>query len=279
MIPRLAALPREAHPRMTSANATYLYCVVRAAQPPALDPAVAGMPDCAPPRALDAGAGLWLVIADAPAARYGAEALEAAVRDVDWVSRCAVAHERVVEQCLPQGAVVPMKLLTLFASDASAHAAIAGRRAAVERAAERVAGCREYGLRALVDRDVAQQVAAQRAGQEAAGATPGAAFLLRKRSQQAAARETLAVLRAQGRAVVEELARRARAQTWRDAPEGAAGEHVAADAVLLVDAAAAQQLAADVQERAAALAPQGLQLVLSGPWPAYHFVADAAPAP
>jgi hypothetical protein len=46
---------------------------------------------------LDLDRGLFLVVADAPLARYGDDAIQRGLSDLDWVSRAAVAHEGVVE--------------------------------------------------------------------------------------------------------------------------------------------------------------------------------------
>ena len=73
-------------------SATYVYCVARSARAPSLGNAPAGLPGTGRPRALPAGQGLWLIVADAPLPQYGEAGLARGVRDLDAVSRCAVAH-------------------------------------------------------------------------------------------------------------------------------------------------------------------------------------------
>src|ERR671910_2168230 len=101
-----------------AATATYVYCLVHAAQSPKaarIPPGVAGgtRPSIAP-----LAQSLWLVVADVPLAVFGQEPLEAALRDIEWVGNIAVSHEAVVEHFArqPRVTVVPMKLFTMFSS-------------------------------------------------------------------------------------------------------------------------------------------------------------------
>ena len=84
--------------------------------------APAGLQGTGPLRLAGAGDGRWLVVADAPLAAYSADAVNARLSDLDWVGERAMEHERVVEHVAARGTVVPMKLFTLFSSDARALA-------------------------------------------------------------------------------------------------------------------------------------------------------------
>ena len=68
-------------------EATYLYCLVRDAQPPALAAAPAGLPGCSPPQALEVTDGLWLVTARAPLPAYGGEEIERRLTGLDGWTR------------------------------------------------------------------------------------------------------------------------------------------------------------------------------------------------
>src|SRR5438874_13335934 len=100
-----------------SAKGTYVYCLVRSPRRPALRRARRGLPATGAVRLLDADRGLWLVVADAPLNRYGADPINRRLTDLDWVSRAAVAHERVIESFIEASAVLPMKLFTIFGND------------------------------------------------------------------------------------------------------------------------------------------------------------------
>ena len=130
-------------------TAVYLYCVVRAARKPALTRVPRGLPDASRPEAYRLSNALWLITAQVPLDRYDPAHLEPRLRDLDWVSDIALAHEAVVEYfARAAGAVVvPMKLFTMFSSMDKAAADVAAGRAAIERAMRHIAGCEEWGVR------------------------------------------------------------------------------------------------------------------------------------
>ena len=116
------AAPRRAASATIAATGVYLYAVLAHPSEPPAGGAPAGLPETGPLRWLALGKGLWLAAADAPLGRYDAAAVEKGLKDLEWVSACAVAHERVIEHVSMLGATVPMKLFTLFSSDARAVA-------------------------------------------------------------------------------------------------------------------------------------------------------------
>jgi hypothetical protein len=245
------------------ATATYLYCLVR-------DPALAGAPDGLPGaekvRAVDTASGLSLIVSDAPLAKYGEEAIAAGLKDMDWVGRCAMAHERVVEHFLAAPALLPTKLFTLFADDARAVAHVAKRRKAIDKALARVAGRLEWGVRVGLDPDAPVGDAPARAS------SSGTAFLAAKKQARDAVRDRSARAVAAADEVHDTLAKLADDTRRRNPEEVVPGSSLVLDAAYLVAAARA----AGFQKKVAALAKdaagQGLALTLTGPWPAYHFV-------
>ncbi len=130
-----------------AAKATYVYCAVQALRKPNLGRAPSGPPGLGTHRLLDGGQGLWLVVADAPSARFGEASIQRGLHDLKWLSRCAVAHEAVVEYCLRARAVVPMKLFTIFESDFRALAEIGAETRATRPLDAARGGGREWGVR------------------------------------------------------------------------------------------------------------------------------------
>ena len=104
------------------ATATYVYCVVQGARRPSAAGVPAGLPGGETPRLDEVDSRMWVVHAPVPLARYGTGALQESLRDLEWVSKIAVAHEAVVEHFagLRGVTVIPMKLFTLFSSPARA---------------------------------------------------------------------------------------------------------------------------------------------------------------
>ena len=254
-------------------TATYLYCLVRSAREPSLRAAPAGLPGAGRPRAIDAGGGLWLVVADAPLERYGEKPIERGLRDLAWVSSVAVPHEAVVEHLAKNGTVVPMKLFTLFRSDARALEHVAKRRKRIDRLVERIDGREEWGLRVLLDETAALRRARDDAQAVAPGA-PGAAFLLRKKKEHDLAREVIEHARDRADGLFELLAVQADDARRRPPPPGEIGKRVLLDAAFLLQRKKAKAFQTKVRAEAKKLADRDYQLTLTGPWPAYTFVSD-----
>lgn len=255
-------------------TATYLYCLVQSAREPSLRGVPAGLPGAGKPRAIDAGRGVWLLVADAPLDRYGEKPIEKGLRDFTWVTPVAVAHEAVVEHLAKTGTVLPMKLLTLFRSDARALDHVARQRARIDRLLKRLEGREEWGLRVLLDEAAALRRARDEAQSVAAGA-PGAAFLLRKKKEHDAAREVLEHARDRADELFEQLSAKADDARRRPPPPGEIGKRVLLDAAFLLPRRKLKSFQSAVRASAKKLAARDYQLTLTGPWPAYTFVADA----
>ena len=256
-------------------TATYLYCLVRAEKAPSLRGAPAGLPGAGKPRAIDAGGGLWLVAADAPLDRYGEEPIEKGLQDLAWVSSVAVPHEAVIEHLAKAGTVVPMKLFTLFHSDDRALEHVAKQRRRIDRLVERIAGREEWGLRVTLDELSALDKARDDARDVAGRGSPGAAFLLRKKKEQEAARELLQNASQRADALFEDLSKKSDESRRRPPPPGEIGKRVLLDAAFLLRRGKTKAFQAAVRAQAKKLAARGYQLTLTGPWPPYNFVDGA----
>ncbi len=254
--------------------ATYVYCVVRSARPPDLRGAE-GLPGTGKPRALAAGRALWLIVADAPVSRYGEAALARIVRDIDAVSRCAVAHSAVVARCARRHAVLPLRLLTLFSSDGRALAQVRRSRVAIARRLTSVAGRTEWGVQARLEAGGGPSARRARAvaRQETAGLSPGTRFLELRRHQREAARGLTGGARAAATSLHRVLARYADAARQRPPGSVEGRPALLLDAAYLVPATRAALFRQAVRAQAARAADRGLHVRLTGPWPPYSFVA------
>src|SRR4029453_6441173 len=246
-------------------TARSVYGLLERKAPPRLDRAPPGPPGVGPLRALPVADGLWCRPAPAPLSRYGSEPIERGLQDLDWVSACALGHERVAEHFLGQGTVLPIKLFTLFPSDAAALAPPARDPRRPQALRRRLRGREEWGVRLRRRAEAAPKrpTRAPRSGRE---------FLERKQQARADARGTRKGDAALARTLLGELRRHAAAVRLKDVPSEAGRRLLAA--VLLVDRTEAAALRRTVARRARALAGQGLDLALTGPWPAYHLLGS-----
>jgi hypothetical protein len=256
-------------------TATYLYCLVAADKRPGLGAMPQGLPGTGAPRALEAGGGVWLIAADAPLQRYGEKAIEEGLKDLTWVSGCAVPHEAVVEHFARSGTVIPMKLFTLFNSDERALEHVRKDRRRIDRLVERLDGREEWGVRCILDEVSALRRARSEAAKEARG-SPGAAFLLRKKKEADAARELLERARERAAGLFELLSRKADDARRRAPPPGEVGKRVLLDGAFLVRRGKVAAFKIALEREVKKLEPLGYQVTLTGPWPPYNFVAEAS---
>jgi Gas vesicle synthesis protein GvpL/GvpF len=277
-VTRRSASTRTPHPgaaRRRGSAATYVYCVVRSSQTPDLRGAPSGLPGAGRPRAVAAGPALWLVVADASLARYGEAALARVVRDLDAVSRCAVAHSAVIAHCLRRHPTLPVRLLTLFASDERAVAQVRRRRAAVARRLTRVAGRSEWGVQARLGAGggLPARRAQAAARRQTAGLSAGTRFLELRRRQRDATHGLAADARAAATALYRALTRYADEARQRPVVTVSNRPALLLDAAFLVPAARTARFRRAVRDEAARAADRGLHVRLTGPWPPYSFVA------
>jgi hypothetical protein len=251
--------------RATGDTATYVYCVVKSARAPSCAKAPPGLVGVGRPRSCPAGRGLWLVVADAPLARYGEAAINARLQDLDWVSTCALAHEAVVEHFLEAGTVVPMKLYTLFASDARAAAYVERSRSRIARIVKRVAGCREWGVRVLFPLE------RLRTKSSPVSKASGTAFLASKRQRRDEVVSAVEEAAARAETLFAALAKRSVA-SHRNPPPPQGATPPVLDAAFLVPVKGAPRFRSAVEEAAKGLESAGCNLSLTGPWPPYNFI-------
>jgi hypothetical protein len=246
---------------------TVLYCVVQADAIPA--PPSGGLPEAGAPRALSIGGSLYAIAATVSDKAYAQDVIDAKLRDVDWVSQAAIGHEALIEAVMASApTVLPMKLLTLFSSDERLAKDLKARRKPLERAAARVAGCREYGLRV-----VAMGAPADTPGEPGDRPSSGLAFLERKKQVRDVARDRASARLDFAREAYTALAAAARDAVQRPVVADEA-ERPLLDAAFLVAPENTAAFARASEDLAARAAQAHCVFTLTGPWPAYHFVTD-----
>ena len=222
---------------------------------------------------------LWAVLADVPPRGWDQAALTAALGDLDWVARQAQAHEALIERVMQAGAVVPLKLLTIYAHEQRALEELRRRADAIAAIAEAVRGHHEWTLRVLLDPLEARRAARDRAlgagpppepaRETPRGARSGRDFLLQKKRERDAVRDAGALAREASAALTSELS----ALATRAAPRPGLEPQVLAEVTFLVPDRAATRFRTLGQAGCARLAALGCRATLSGPWPAYHTAA------
>jgi hypothetical protein len=225
-----------------------------------------GLPGLGKPRLLVAGNGLWIVAGDAPLPQYGEASIARGLTDLEWVSRCAIAHESIVERWIGAQAVVPMKLFTIFENDERALTFVRQQRRRLDRIIRRVAGRCEWGVRIRLASPPAPERRTKRA-------TSGTGYLAAKKEVRDTARDQAKRGQSHANAVFATLASKA-AEAERHSPPagGSVPSRVLLDASFLVDTGRVEPFRAVTRRLTRELKGEGFSLELTGPWPPYNFI-------
>jgi hypothetical protein len=245
-------------------NATYVYCLVQSGKAPSLRGVPASVPGAAVPRLVAVDRDVWAVVADAPLERFAGEQLHQDLQDVEAISRHALAHASVIEFFFRRAPVIPLKLFTLFSSDAKAQEHLRGRLALLRRMFAGLAGLEEWGVRIIAGEVEAESARMLRSGRDY--------LAVKKRLHEQTVAPSRATMRAANSAL-KSLGRLA-SRTRKDAfPPPGKGRPYVTGASFLVKAQRRGEWKKHAARLAAALAAEGHRLEMSGPWPPYHFVS------
>jgi hypothetical protein len=228
------------------------------------------------PRTITA-AGLTAIVGDVSNRDYGEAALRRHLEDLDWLARTARAHHAVLAAVAGRGPVVPMRLATLFASDAGVTGTLRERADDFREALSLISARSEWGVKAHAVKPAAPAGEPGRpvAGREGPATGPGAAYLQRRRAQLTASKDARREALASARTVYAELGRFAvSSRLYPPQAPDLAGQQtpMVLNAAYLV----ADKRAGDFTAAMADLTARHrfLQLTLTGPWPAYSFVGE-----
>jgi hypothetical protein len=231
------------------------------------------------PRTITA-AGLTAIVGDVSDRDYGEAALRRHLEDLDWLARTARAHHAVLAAVAGRGPVVPMRLATLFASDAGVTGTLQERADDFRGALNLISARSEWGVKAYAIKPAdpafpAEEPGRTVAGRESPATGPGAAYLQRRRAQLTATKDARSEALASARTVHAELGRFAvSSRVYPPQAPDLAGQPtpMILNAAYLVADERAGQFAAVVADLTAR--HRFVQLMLTGPWPAYSFVGD-----
>jgi len=253
-------------PASDGGDGLWLYAVAGAAHPGPGEstPGVGAAPEVI----RDAGFGAF--VSRVPLDEFGEEPLKRNLNDLAWLESTARAHEAVLEAALAHGAVVPMRVCTIYRGEEQVRAMLAERHVELVEALEWLAGRAEWGVKAFA---APAQTAELATG---GGGDGGGSYLTRKQEQR----------REQDRraALVGEAAREAHArlEEWAAASKLLPPQQreiadyegdMIMNAAYLVDDDRAAAFSALVRELGEQYAADGVSVEITGPWPAYHFVS------
>jgi len=222
-------------------------------------------------------AGLAAVASAVPLEEFQQDALEEMLEDLQRLAALARAHERVLDDRLALGPVVPLRICTIYESADRVREMLEREHRSLADALRRLSGNAEWGVKAyLVAGDAAPEEAVA-----TAGPASGIDYLARKRDE----RDAADAARREADATVERihgcLSERALDAVLSPAQDpGLSGEHreMVLNAAYLVPDTRTEEFRSLVDDLTRRHAPDGVVLELTGPWPAYHFAGSAAAA-
>lgn len=210
---------------------------------------------------------------------FSQEEIDRHAGDLDWLGTIGVRHQEVVARLAACGTIVPLRAFTLFSSEEKVREFLAGNRADLLSVLARLDGKDEWTIRIEFEPEQWSHALAARSEslraieEEMKTAPAGKAYLLKKKleeSKKRAAEEAENSLVGEiGVAVPDHLAvdRRLEGRAERGGSDP--------QLTLLVERGRTGELRRLHESLAQRYAPEGVALVLTGPWPPYTFVAEA----
>lgn len=225
---------------------------------------------------------LAAVTSPVPLEDYNEDALQTRLADAAWVAARAMRHEKVVEHFAARASVIPLRFGSIYLERTRIEQMLSQRKTELQSILERLRGREEWGLNVLCDRAKLTESIAQLSprlrelNEQAASASPGQSYLIRKKIDAMRADEA----RAETKRIVAEIERSLAATS-----DGAvrlrmihaeATEHgeVISKLTFLVARSRFDEFRAAAERLAQEHREVGIRLELTGPWPAYNFAAN-----
>jgi hypothetical protein len=208
-------------------------------------------------------------------ADFGEEALRRNLEHLPWLEAAARMHHRVIAEAAQTGAVIPLRLATVYRTEAGLADMLASHAADFQLAFDRVEGRSEWGVKAfaatagLAQSEVTAQLSSERGA--------GAQYLRHRKAQLAAGEDARNVAIASARdvhALLSSVAVATDLHQPQDPQLSGRRERMIMNGTYLVDDQASATFTAAVQDAAAG--HPALRLELTGPWPPYSFARTDA---
>ena len=220
--------------------------------------------------------GLAAVVSRVPLDEFGESRLRENLTDMSWVERVARRHEEVLETAAGAVTVIPMRLCSIYRDEAGVRDMLERESSPMQAALDTVRGKAEWGVKAF---RVSSASDARRLEEvETERPQTGAGYLERQRrarQRRERADEALEVVCETIHSALSTVAARSvLLAPQRPEVSGHAGQMLL-NAAYLVDAVAQEEFHATVGQLAHECGFQGVEVQITGPWPAYNFVPDA----
>lgn len=213
---------------------------------------------------------LAAVTSQVPLKEFDEARLREHLADMAWVEATARAHENVLDRVCAEATLIPMRMCTVYRTEGGVREMLHRESDALLDALDHLRGKAEWGAKAFLSLDGDGPDA-----EADAGASSGAAYMERKRTTRERRQRALEMAEDAVAVIHDRLSvAAADAQTiplQRPEASGHSGEMIL-NGVYLVAGESLQQFHEEVRALQAEFASHGIELVCTGPWPAYNFV-------
>jgi len=226
------------------------------------------------------------VVSQVALAEFGEMPLHQRLQDLRWLADTVRAHEVVVEQVMRQQTVLPCQFCTIYRSEGRVREVLARYYHHCREGLAFLHDKEEWGVKAYIAEKILQDHLLQTdhdlsgLEREGIGKSPGFAYLLQKTVQQrllARVEHTRARLRVQLTRALQVHAVRAEELSPAALRLSPSETCLLLSMAYLLAKERVEAFAACIQALNTQIASEGARLVLSGPWPPYHFSPRCAP--
>jgi hypothetical protein len=209
------------------------------------------------------------------ASEFSQEVIDRRAGDLEWLGSIGYRHQDVMADLMRKTAIVPLRAFTLFSSEDALRAYLREEREPLMKTLDRLEGKQEWTLRIELEptkwaEALTQRVASLRAVQEEiAGASPGKAFLLRKKLDEEKKRASHAAEEGLVGEIEQAVMMKLRCETVAESRQRRDGAFPQINVLINRDEESVlHELREQLDDR---YRREGVTLALSGPWPAYTF--------
>jgi hypothetical protein len=251
----------------------YVYCVTETGEP-SLGAELTGVDPAQKVITLGHGS-LEAVVSRVPLDEFGEEELRARLSDMAWLETTARRHEAVLDAVREHRALIPMRLCSIYREQSGVRMMLEREREELQSALDRVRGKAEWGVKVfLTDVEAADS---EDDPSSQGGPGMGTAYMERRRREHGERRRAGERVEAACETVNERLSAAAvegrLVAPQRPEVSGHDGDMIL-NGVYLVADEDSQRFADTVATLTEEVAPLGLELERTGPWPAYNFIPD-----
>jgi hypothetical protein len=224
-------------------------------------------------------AGLGALTSRVALSEFGERELQERMEDLAWLERHARRHEQILETVLEQRAtVVPMRLFTIYESTASLTATLEREREFLGAALERLADRTEWGVKLFAARDPESEDGEP---EQSDASGPGESYMRRRRAADARREQIdrrFEQLAEQAHDRLAAVSVEARVNPLQ--PPELSGHEGAMlmNGVYLVENEGEREFRAELGALREEYAAEGVDVVITGPWPPYNFVNSSQEA-